>query len=89
MYHLAVDDFNKKVGCKDKLLQCRELEAKLDPKKVGNVKDVNEACFAAMDFCDNTLSGLYLEEVDVRESLSLLYSVCADTQGCHRSRGMT
>ena len=59
LYQESVHNFTKPDGCRDLILQCRELAAHSDPESVGDNATVNEACVLATDYCAFYVSGAY------------------------------
>lgn len=59
VYEKATSFFGEPGGCKDLILACRGLAAKLDPTNQGNNQQVNEACRKASDFCQMQVEGAY------------------------------
>ncbi|KAK7418753.1 hypothetical protein QQX98_003771 [Neonectria punicea] len=58
-YEMAKHNVTKQGGCYDLIDRCRTLQAKKDPKQLGNNAQVNEACVAASQFCFDTIQGAY------------------------------
>jgi hypothetical protein len=69
VYKQAVNDFSKPGGCKDLIVKCRSMAAKLDPLDYGNNPKVNAACQDADNFCSNNVEGPYIEYSGVSYSL--------------------
>lgn len=63
-YDTSVRDFNRKGGCKDKIVACRKQAAALDPNDWGNNKEVDKVCKDASDYCSNAVEGPYIEYGD-------------------------
>ena len=70
VYQQALDDLNKPGGCRDKIIKCRHLAAKLDQGDFGNDDEVNAACHDADMFCGNQVEGPYIEFGGVGPSAS-------------------
>ncbi|KAH0541833.1 hypothetical protein FGG08_003716 [Glutinoglossum americanum] len=59
VYKDSVNDYWKLGGCRDMILQCRNLTATYDPRDYGGVSVVNTACKGATDYCEQTMAGPY------------------------------
>jgi carboxypeptidase C (cathepsin A) len=76
IYEQGIEAFNKPGGCKDKIIECREMAAKFDPTNQGVNAEVNAACRDANDFCGDALEEPYL-----RYSGRNFYDIAAISQG--------
>ncbi|KAJ9243607.1 hypothetical protein DTO207G8_1686 [Paecilomyces variotii] len=61
VYNAAVDAWSRPGGCKDLIVECRNLAAEGDSGLNGSNATVNEACQKANSFCGNTVEGPYVE----------------------------
>ncbi|GIK00387.1 hypothetical protein Aspvir_004410 [Aspergillus viridinutans] len=60
VYERAMNAWSKLGGCKDLIVECRELAAEGDPTMSGRNETVNEACRKANDYCSNQVEGPYV-----------------------------
>ncbi|KAE8330581.1 Alpha/Beta hydrolase protein [Aspergillus sergii] len=67
-YEEAKYNWTKPGGCLDMAVQCQELAQKLDPYNFGNNAEVNDACFAADEYCyENVLAVYALSGRDIHD----------------------
>ena len=60
-YQQAVDNFNRPdTGCRDLIVNCRNMAAVGDPDATGNNDTVNQACVAASVYCSNEVESQYI-----------------------------
>ncbi|KAF7175275.1 hypothetical protein CNMCM7691_007315 [Aspergillus felis] len=59
VYERAMNAWSKPGGCKDLIVECRELAAEGDPSMSGRNETVNTACRKANDYCNNQVEGPY------------------------------
>ena len=60
-YQQAVDNFNRPdTGCRDLIVNCRNMAAVGDPDATGNNDTVNQACIAASVYCSNEVESQYI-----------------------------
>ena len=60
-YQQAVDNFNRPdTGCRDLIINCRNMAAVGDPDAIGNNDTVNKACIAASVYCSNEVESQYI-----------------------------
>jgi hypothetical protein len=61
LYQQAVDNFNRPdTGCRDLIINCRNIAAVGDPDATGNNDTVNQACIAASVYCSNEVESQYI-----------------------------
>lgn len=72
IYRQALDNFYKPGGCRDRIIKCQDLAAKLDSDDSGDSNDVNAACRDADQFCWTNVEGLYLRYGDVRYNQDMI-----------------
>lgn len=60
-YQQAVDNFNRPdAGCRDLIVNCRNMAAVGDPDATGDNNTVNQACIAATIYCQNEFESQYI-----------------------------
>jgi carboxypeptidase C (cathepsin A) len=51
IFNSAIEAWSRPDGCRDKIVKCQSLAAKLDPANQGGNMEVNAVCRDATDFC--------------------------------------
>ena len=59
VYEVALHNYTKPNGCRDLILQCREMAGRHDPQELGNNPKVNELCMQATEYCAIYVIGSY------------------------------
>jgi Serine carboxypeptidase len=60
LYKSTLNAWSKKGGCRDQLIQCRNLSSQYDPTNQENNPDATAACVSANDYCEQKVILPYL-----------------------------
>jgi carboxypeptidase C (cathepsin A) len=61
VYNYMMDAYYGEGGCRDQIIQCRELASRFDVNNTGINGTVNEICADAENFCSSEVRGPYLD----------------------------
>ncbi|KAI9793675.1 MAG: hypothetical protein M1816_007570 [Peltula sp. TS41687] len=64
IYRQALDSFYKRGGCRDRIVKCQNLAARLDSDESGDSEEVNSACRDADNYCWLNVESTYLQYGD-------------------------